>query len=167
MFSGLGWVRREQPRAQVPPGTARPQDQEKELKLHNGDLWQGQDEVYVSLQSHMSLSWSPSIPCKLSWGTCCSPVSGSCSLVALTGPWGGKALMFRDFLQRRSSAEPNGQFEISPWQSFRHLRFFFPFSLGERSSVSRRWTQRAVPVAGAKLLCYSQASLFQLFAQLL
>lgn len=93
--------------------------------------------------------------------------SVTCSQLVSYAHWPlgrAKALMFRDLLRLKSSAEPaellwsNVQFEISPWQIFRHLDwglFFFlllaPF--GEHLCVSRRWTQSTLPAAGAELRC--------------
>lgn len=56
MFSGLGWVRREQPRAQVPPARPGHRTKRKSSGCTKVTFAEGQDEVYASLRSHISLS---------------------------------------------------------------------------------------------------------------
>lgn len=56
VFSGLGCVRREQLRAQVPPAWSGPRTNRKSSSCTTLTFAKGQDEVYVSLQSRISLS---------------------------------------------------------------------------------------------------------------
>lgn len=89
--------------------------------------------------------------------------SVTCSRLVSYAHWSlgrGKALMFRDFLQLKSSAEPvTVAVKCTVWNlSLANIQaFWFFFSFGEHLCVSWRWTQRAV--AGEKLCCLFPAVL--------
>lgn len=56
MFPGLGRVRREQLKAQASPAQPNHRTKRKSLNCTAVTFAKGQDEVYVSLQPHISLS---------------------------------------------------------------------------------------------------------------
>lgn len=97
LWPGLG----EEGAAQGSGTPAQPQNQEKELKLHNVTFPRAKMKFLFPLSPTEASpeALQPRVSCP---GHVLLSCEHSCSLVVLAGPWGGQALMFRDFLQLRA-----------------------------------------------------------------